>query len=82
MKLTDLKVCANCEDVHTEFICPVCASEHFTYLQNTTGKVGELENIEVKINNSLVKFLSKNPVIEFYGRAKSHRIKNEIIDIR
>jgi hypothetical protein len=32
MQLRVARLCLDCEDVHAEYQCPVCASDHFTYL--------------------------------------------------
>lgn len=32
MQLRLARLCLDCEEVHDEYRCPVCASEHFTYL--------------------------------------------------
>ena len=32
MQLRTARVCLDCEEVHDEYRCPVCASEAFTYL--------------------------------------------------
>ena len=32
MQLRMARLCLDCEEVHDEYRCPVCASDHFTYL--------------------------------------------------
>jgi hypothetical protein len=32
MQLRLARLCLDCEEVHDQYRCPVCASEHFTYL--------------------------------------------------
>lgn len=32
MQLRLARLCLDCEEVHDEYHCPVCASDHFTYL--------------------------------------------------
>ena len=32
MQLRVARLCLDCEEVHAEYQCPVCASDHFTYL--------------------------------------------------
>jgi hypothetical protein len=32
MQLRVARLCLDCEEVHDEYRCPVCASDHFTYL--------------------------------------------------
>ena len=32
MQLRMARLCLDCEEVHDDYHCPVCASEHFTYL--------------------------------------------------
>lgn len=32
MQLRMARLCLDCEEVHDEYHCPVCASDHFTYL--------------------------------------------------
>ena len=32
MQLPLARLCLDCEEVHEEYQCPVCASDHFTYL--------------------------------------------------
>jgi len=32
MQLRMARLCLDCENVHDEYQCPVCASDHFTYL--------------------------------------------------
>ena len=32
MQLRMARLCLDCEEVHDDYQCPVCASDHFTYL--------------------------------------------------
>ncbi len=32
MQLRTARLCLDCEEVHDEYRCPVCASDHFTYV--------------------------------------------------
>jgi hypothetical protein len=32
MQLRVARLCLDCEEVHDQFRCPVCASDHFTYM--------------------------------------------------
>lgn len=32
MQLRVARLCLDCEEVHDQYQCPVCASDHFTYL--------------------------------------------------
>lgn len=32
MQLRMARLCLDCEEVHDDYRCPVCASDHFTYL--------------------------------------------------
>ena len=32
MQLRVARLCLDCEEVHAEYRCPVCASDHFTYV--------------------------------------------------
>ena len=32
MQLRTARLCLDCEEVHDEYQCPICASDHFTYL--------------------------------------------------
>ncbi|HUU35656.1 MAG TPA: hypothetical protein VMW48_16435 [Vicinamibacterales bacterium] len=32
MELRTARLCLDCEEVHDEYQCPICASDHFTYL--------------------------------------------------
>ena len=32
MQLRVARLCLDCEEVHAEYRCPVCASDHFTYM--------------------------------------------------
>lgn len=32
MQLRMARLCLDCDEVHDEYRCPVCASDHFTYL--------------------------------------------------
>ena len=32
MQLRMARLCLDCEEVHDEYRCPICASDHFTYM--------------------------------------------------
>src|SRR6188472_3228000 len=32
MQLRLARLCLDCEEIHADYHCPVCASDHFTYL--------------------------------------------------
>jgi hypothetical protein len=32
MQLRVARLCLDCEEIHADYHCPVCASDHFTYL--------------------------------------------------
>jgi hypothetical protein len=43
MRLSDARLCLDCEEVHDQDRCPVCASESFAFIKrwvNTPGKHG------------------------------------------